>query len=71
MSKERKISFLVHSFIFFGVWLPWCMPRLHVAWGSSHRWAGIFVCIQVTYVIMKIVTLCFNRPSLLSRSLVG
>ena len=20
----------------------WHMPRLHVAWGSSHRWAGIF-----------------------------
>ena len=39
--------------------------------GSSHRWAGIFFCVQVIYVIMKIVTPCFNRPSLLSRSLVG
>ena len=29
-------------------------------------------CIQVVYVIVKIVTLCFNRPSLiLSRPLVG
>ena len=53
------------------VWLKWRMPRLHVAWGLSHRWAGIFFCVQVIYVIMKIVTPCFNRPSLLSRSLVG
>ena len=29
------------------VWLPWHMPSLHVAWGSSHRWAGIFFCVQV------------------------
>ena len=48
-----------------------CMPRLHVAWGSSHCWAGILFCIQVIYVIVKIVTPCFTRPSLLSRSLVG
>ena len=20
-----------------GVWLPWCMPRQHVDWGSSHH----------------------------------
>ena len=29
--------------------------------GSSHYWAGIFFCIQVVQVIMKIVTPCFNR----------
>ena len=29
------------------VWLPWRMPRLHVEWGSSHRWVGIFFCVQV------------------------
>ena len=22
------------------VWLPWWVPRLHVAWGSSHHWNG-------------------------------
>ena len=32
---------------------------------------GLFFCVHVIYVIMKIVTPCFNRPSLLSRSLVG
>ena len=30
-----------------GVWLLWRMLRQHVAWGSSHRWAGIFFCVQV------------------------
>ena len=30
-----------------------------------------FFCIQVVYVIVKIVTPCFNRLSLLNRSLVG
>ena len=27
--------------ILVSVWLPWCTPRLHVAWGSSHRWASM------------------------------
>ena len=31
----------VENLIPVSVWLPWRMPRLHVAWGSSHRWAGI------------------------------
>ena len=38
-------------------WLPWkkglvyeTMPRLHVAWDSSHRWAGIFFCVQVNLI---------------------
>ena len=52
-------------------WIKAIQPRLHVARGSSHRWGGIFFCVQVICVIMKIVTPCFNRPSLLSRSLVG
>ena len=31
--------------------------------------AGLeFFCVQIIYVIVKIVTPCFNRPSLLSRS---
>ena len=29
------------------VWLPQHVPRLHAAWGSSHRWAEIFFCVQV------------------------
>ena len=34
--------------------------------------AGLgFFCVLVIYVIMKIVTPCLNRPSLLSRFLVG
>ena len=30
-----------------------------------------FFCVQVIYVIIKIMIPCFNRPSLLSRFLVG
>ena len=22
--------------------LPWHIPRLHIAWGSSYHWGGIF-----------------------------
>ena len=62
----KKINLILVS-----VWLPWLMPRLRVAWGSSHCQAGIPFCAQVIYVIMKIVTPCSNRPSLLRRSLVG
>ena len=29
--------------ILVGVWFPWCMPRLHVVWGSRHHWAGFFL----------------------------
>ena len=54
-----------------GVWLSWRMPRLRVAWGSGRNWAGIFTTFKSFYVIVKIVTPCFRRPSLLSRSLVG
>ena len=51
------------------VWLSWNMARLHVAWGSS---AGLdFFCVQVIYVIVKIVTSYFHRHSLLRKSLVG
>ena len=25
------------------MWIPLHMPRLHIAWGSSHRWAWIFI----------------------------
>ena len=48
-------------------------PMVHAQIGvhSSHCWAGIFFCVQVIYVIVEIVIPCFNRPSLLSRSLVG
>ena len=46
------------------------MPRLHVAWGSSHRWAGI-VCIQVVYSDSEDSDSLLFRPSLLCRSLVG
>ena len=24
--------------MYVSVWLPWCTPRLGIAWGSSHRW---------------------------------
>ena len=42
-----------------GVWLPWCMPRLHIAWGSRHCWAGIFSAFKsFMHVIVKIVTPC-------------
>ena len=53
------------------VWLPWYMPKVHVAWGLSHHYAGIFFCFEVIYVIVKMVTPCFHMPSLLSSSLVG
>ena len=53
------------------VLLSWRMLRLHVTCMGSHSQAGSFFCIQVIYVIVKIVTPCFNRPSLLSSSLVG
>ena len=55
----------------YSVWLPQCMPRLQVACGSNHHGAEIFFSIQIAYVIVKIVNPCFNRPSLLSSSLVG
>ena len=29
-----------------GACLLWCMPRLHIAWGSSHCWAGIFSALE-------------------------
>ena len=32
------------------VWLLWRVPRLRIAWGSSHCWDGIFFCIQVVCV---------------------
>ena len=44
------------------------MPKLHVACGSSHHQAGIFLLVQV---ILKIVISYFNRPSLLCLTLVG
>ena len=48
-----------------GACLDCMLPGVQVATGLN------FFCVQVIYVIMKIVTPCFNRPSLLSRSLVG
>ena len=38
------------------VCLPWRMPRLGVAWGSSHCWTRIFSVFKLFYVIVKIVT---------------
>ena len=37
---------------------------------QEHYISVVDLCIQVIEVIVKIVTPCFNRPSLLSRSLV-
>ena len=34
------------------------VPIVHVAWSYSHHWAGMFFCVQVIYVIVKIVTSC-------------
>ena len=43
--KKHKLSFIrqlkAHTQPV-SVWLPWRMPRQHVAWSSSHRWARIF-----------------------------
>ena len=52
---------------FHGVCLDCVLPGVQVA---SH-WAGMFTKFKSFYVIVKIVTPCFRRPSLLSRSLVG
>ena len=50
----------------YGACLDCMLPGVQVIAGL-----GFFFCVQVIYVIMKIVTPCFNRPSLLSRFLVG
>ena len=46
-----------------------------VAWGSSHRWAGIFLpsshLVQIIQFTVNIVTPCSTGFGLLSRSLVG
>ena len=39
------------------VWLPWHVPRLHIAWVSSHRWARIFSVFR-SFNLVKIVTPC-------------
>ena len=51
----------------------WCIPRLHVTWGSIKSQLGLdFFYVQVIYVIVKIVTPCLTGLAFLaSRSLVG
>ena len=61
--------FFTHIFSFWqcipvSVWLSWNMVRLHVAWGSNHHWAGIIFCVQVIYVIVKVMNPCFHRLGL-------
>ena len=38
-----KYGRIQKTFILVSVWLTRLMPRLHIAWGSSHRWAGIML----------------------------
>ena len=65
--QKRVLSWLV--------WLPWCMPILHVTWHGVQVTTGLgffaFNCNKCyIYVIAKIVTPCINRLRLLSRFLV-
>ena len=48
---------------FHGAYLDCMLPEVQITAGLG------FFYIQVIYVIVKILTPCFNRPSLLSRSL--
>ena len=63
--QKKVLSWLVCGS--HGAYLDCMLP----VWGSSHRQVGTSFYVQVVYVIMKIVILFFNRPSLLSKSLVG
>ena len=52
----------------------WHVPsyRLHVAWGSSHHWAGIFLLHLVHFLdVSKCCDFLLYRPSPLCRSLVA
>ena len=62
---QNKISSLL-AYGSYGTCLDCMLPGVQVITGLE-----FFFCVQVIYVIVKIVTPCFNRPSSLSRSLVG
>ena len=40
--------------------------KLHVAWGSSHRWIGVFSVSSHFIVIVKTVTPCFTGLAFLA-----
>ena len=63
---QKKISSRVVVCGSHGACLDCMMPGVEVTVGLL-----FVICVQIIYVIMKIVTPCFNRPSLLSKSLVG
>ena len=58
--QKKILSLLVCGF--HGTCLDWMFPGVQETAGLG------FFCAQVIYVVVKIVTPCFNRLSLLSRS---
>ena len=61
--QKKILSWLVYGSN--GAWLDFMLS----SW--SHHWTRIYFSVQVIYVIVRTMTPCFNKPSLLSRSLVG